>query len=95
MVYNSQQPKRKNKKQEEMKLTIEQLNTGFHQVWQNVEKQDTTEFLNKPAKIFQDTIQVTPYSILMELGKLNTSKAPGPDTNYKHQNLKKRKTRAM
>ena len=67
-----------------MKLTVEQINTGFHQVWLYVEKQDTkthrntSEFLKKPGNIFQDAIEVSSYSILIELGKLDTSKAPSP-----------------
>jgi hypothetical protein len=57
---------------------VEQLNIGFHQVWNNIEKSDTTAFLNKQEHKFQ-AIQVTPYTIIMELGKLDTTKAPGPD----------------
>jgi hypothetical protein len=62
-----------------MKLTVEQLNNGFHQVWQNIERRDTSEFLNIQGHNFQEAIQVSSYTVIMELGKLDTSKAPGPD----------------
>ena len=69
----------KAKKQEEMKLTVEQLNNGFHQVWQNIEKSDTTEFLIIQGHNFQEAIQVSAYTVIMARGKFDASKAPEPD----------------
>jgi hypothetical protein len=60
-----------NKKIHELKLSVEQLNIGFHQVWNNIENSDTTAFLNKQEHKFHEAIQVTPYTIIMELEKLD------------------------
>ena len=62
-----------------MKLTVEQLNNGFHQVWQNIEKSDTTEFLIIQGHNFQEAIQVSAYTVIMARGKFDASKAPEPD----------------
>jgi len=68
-------------KHQKIELTAEQLNNGFHQVWNGQAKPDISSFIKPPQK--QDTktktFRITEDMILDELGKLDTSKAPGPD----------------
>jgi hypothetical protein len=66
----------KGKRKEDISLTAEELNEGFHQVWSNGTRTDLSSFI---TTTYQIPYNITPYAVLQELNKLDTSKAPGPD----------------
>ena len=70
----------KTTKKEEIKLTAEELNIGFQQVWKEEKESDISSFIKPPQQqINQKTIKITPDMVIKELKKLDVTKAPGPD----------------
>ena len=61
---------------------VEQINETFYQVWGNRKQPDLSKFIKPPKDLGTTTAapkHVTPWMVERELGKLCTSKAPGPD----------------
>jgi hypothetical protein len=71
----------KTTKKEVIKLSAEELNIGFHQVWKEEKESDISSFIKPPQQqINQKTIKLTPDMVIKELKKLDVTKAPGPDS---------------
>lgn len=60
----------KGKRKEDISLTVEELNEGFHQVWSNGTRTDLSSFITTTNQI---PYNITPYAVLQELNKLDTS----------------------
>jgi hypothetical protein len=58
--------------------TAEELNLGFHAVWNNIKQPDISEY-TKTLNYHNEQPNITPEIVNEEFKKLDTNKAPGPD----------------
>jgi hypothetical protein len=58
-------------------LDPEELKNGFKAVWNGTTPQDLSTFMKTPPDTPKN--HITPQTVMNQLEKLNTKKAPGPD----------------
>ena len=67
----------KNNKHQDTQFSAEQLNDGYHQVWNGLKQPDITKFIEPPNA--NDYPIITEGMVTKELARLDTTKAAGPD----------------